>query len=77
MAFFLLVYDQHAGKLLQMTEYADADRDAALEMRFDLERQHRLEPNLEIVLLGARDADTLRLTHARYFKTVGELIANG
>ncbi len=77
MAFFLLVYDQHTGKLVQMDAFDDADRDAALEARFDLELKHRLEPNLEIVLLGARDEETLRQTHGRYFQTVGELIANG
>jgi hypothetical protein len=77
MAFFLLVYDQATGRLLQFTEYPDKDRAAALQARFQLERQHRLEPNLEVVLLGARDEDTLRVTHSRYFKTVGELIANG
>lgn len=77
MAFFLLVYDQTARKLLQLTAYGDAERDAALEARFDLERRHRLEPSLEVVLLGARDEATLRQTHARYFNTVSELIAQG
>lgn len=77
MAFFLLVYDQAAGKVIRLTEYSDADQDAGLQARFDLELQHRLEPNIEVVLLGARDEETLRETHGRYFKTVGELIANG
>lgn len=76
-AFFLIVYDQRAGKLVRKIEYGDADRDAALQARFDLELRHRLDPNLEVVLLGAKDEDTLRQTHGRYFKTVGELIANG
>ncbi len=77
MAFFLLVYDQQSGRLRQLTKYDDADQEAALQARFDLEIKHRLEPNLEVVLLGARDEDTLKQTHGRYFKTVGELIANG
>jgi hypothetical protein len=77
LAFFLLVYDQAAGKVTRLTEYSDADQDAGLQARFDLELQHRLEPNIEVVLLGARDEETLRETHGRYFKTVGELIANG
>lgn len=77
MAFFLLVYEQNAGRLMQMTRYPDAEQEAAMAARFALELKHRLEPNIEVVLLGARDEETLRETHARYFKTVGELIANG
>jgi hypothetical protein len=39
-----------------------------------LEREHRLEPHIEVVLLGARSEDVLKRTHARYFKTVRELV---
>jgi len=44
------------------------------ERRFALEREHRLEPHIEVVLLGARSEDVLKRTHARYFKTVRELV---
>lgn len=70
---FLIVYNQLTGKV-ELSEYADEARVAALERRFALEREHRLEPHIEVVLLGARSEDVLRRTHARYFKTVRELV---
>ena len=70
---FLIVYNQQTGAV-ELTEFADDDRDTALERRFALEREHRLEPHIEVVLLGARSEDVLRRTHARYFKTVRELV---
>lgn len=76
MAYFLLVYDQSTGELVQLTPYSDAERDSALAARFELEREHRLEPHIEVVVLGARDEETLRKTHARYFQTVHELLGS-
>ncbi len=70
---FLIVYNQLTGNV-ELTEYADDARHAALERRFALEREHRLEPHIEVVLLGARSEDVLKRTHARYFKTVRELL---
>jgi hypothetical protein len=73
---FLVVYNQTTGEV-EVEEYADEDRKAALDRRFALEREHRLEPHVEVVLLGARSRDVLERTHARYFQDIGELIANG
>ena len=70
---FLIVYNRLTGAVV-MNEYADDARAEALERRFALEREHRLEPHIEVVLLGARSEDVLRRTHARYFKTVRELV---
>jgi predicted nuclease of predicted toxin-antitoxin system len=70
---FLIVYNQQAGAV-HLDEYPDERRDDALARRFDLEREHRLEPHIEVVLLSARSQDVLRRTHARYFKTVQELV---
>jgi hypothetical protein len=70
---FLIVYNQLTGKV-ELKEYADDAREEALERRFALEREHRLEPHIEVVLLGARCEDVLKRTHARYFKTVRELV---
>jgi hypothetical protein len=69
---FLVVYNQLTGEV-ELSEYADDAREEALERRFALERDHRLEPHIEVVLLGARSEDVLKRTHARYFKTVREL----
>ena len=70
---FLIVYNQLTGKV-ELSEYADDAREEAMERRFALEREHRLEPHIEVVLLGARSEDVLKRTHARYFKTVRELL---
>jgi hypothetical protein len=70
---FLLVYDQVRGRVLLLEEYADADRAAALDKRFALEREHADDPNLEVIVLSAPDRASLDATHARYFKDVQEL----
>ena len=70
---FLIVYNQDTGDVT-VDRYGDDAREAAQERRFELEREHRLEPHIEVVLLGARSEEVLRRTHARYFKTVKELV---
>ena len=70
---FLIVYNQRTGDV-HLDAYDDDQRDQALADRFELERLHRLEPHMEVVLLSARSEDLLRQTHARYFKTVRELV---
>lgn len=70
---FLIVYNQTTGAIV-LKEYADDERETALARRFELEREHRLEPHIEVVLLSARSEDILRRTHGRYFKTVQELV---
>jgi hypothetical protein len=70
---FLIVYNQQTGDV-HLDAYDDDQRDQALADRFELERLHRLEPHMEVVLLSARSEDLLRQTHARSFKTVRELV---
>ena len=70
---FLIVYNQTTGDVT-VDRYDDDARDLAQQRRFALEREHRLEPHIEVVLLGARSEDVLHRTHARYFKTVRELM---
>jgi hypothetical protein len=64
MPLFLVVYNQKTGAV-HVDEFADVDRDAALARRFELEREHRLHPDIEVVLLGARSRDVLEQTRAR------------
>ena len=71
---FLLVYDRKAGKLLLDEEFAIDARDEALRKRFELEEQHRTDPNIEVVVLNAESREVLEHTHGRYFKTLRELI---
>lgn len=73
MTHFLLVYDQAAGRVVLIEEFADGERSAALDKRFALEREHASDSNLEIIVLSAPDRAALEATHGRYFKDVQEL----
>jgi hypothetical protein len=77
MPYFLVVYDQHAGELLELTRYEAAERDDALSARFAREVVERDRSYIEVVLLGAASEDALRRTHARYFQTAAEIAATG
>jgi hypothetical protein len=64
--YFLLVFDRASGHLVdEVTEFEHGQE--ALSARFDRERQERGNPNIELVVLGARDRRALERTHARYF----------
>ena len=71
---FLLVYERPRTRLVRMVEFAD--RGAALEARFAAEREHRGNPDIEVVVLSAASEQVLRQTHARYFQRDGQLMKN-
>jgi hypothetical protein len=73
MNYFLLVYNQRTGALVSMDAFPEVERAAAQAERFRREVAHAEEEGIEIVLLGAESEESLRETHGRYFKTVGEL----
>jgi len=74
MNYYLLVYDRHKGSLLvDPAAYSSDRRGEAVDERFRLERMYRLDPNVEVVLLGAESRADLERTHARYFKTFQEI----
>ena len=75
MRHFVLVYDQRLGHLVAPIEVFD-DSAAGVARRFELERLHRHDNAIEVVLLGAETEDQLRRTHSRYFKTADEIIAS-
>lgn len=77
MAQYLIVYDQRDGRIDVLEEFPDEERETALNRRFELELQHRGEPLVEVVLLGATSREDLLATHARYFKSVSELAEGG
>jgi hypothetical protein len=72
---FVLVYDQRLGRLVAPIEDF-ADSDTGMKRRFELEREHRSEPTIEVVMLSAESEVQIRRTHSRYFKTTAELIAD-
>jgi hypothetical protein len=72
MKHFLVSYKRSEGRLLELRDLG-TDSVAAFKERARLEGAHRLDPDVEIVLLTAPSLEALERTHARYFKTVGEL----
>jgi hypothetical protein len=71
--YFLLTYDRRRRKVVDTIEFPYEERDRALAARAALIQEHREDPDLEIVLLGANSLDDLKKTHSRYFKTVEQL----
>ncbi|MET9853268.1 hypothetical protein ABZY57_10025 [Streptomyces sp. NPDC006450] len=69
----LVVYDRAAGTLVRELEFTH--RKDALAERFRVEREHRNHQNIEVVVLTARSRSDLLETHARYFRTMGGLLA--
>ena len=71
MKYHLLIYDRPRGKLLLEKEFTD--RSTALHARFQAEREGVARDGVEVVVLSADSAEAIRLTHGRYFKTIGQL----
>jgi hypothetical protein len=72
---FLLVFDRSKGALIKLTEYSV--RSEALQARFDVERLHRHDPSIEVVVLSARSEGDLGRTHARYFEDTPQIAHRG
>jgi hypothetical protein len=64
MAYFLLVFDRAAGRVLEQVEFADSDE--AVRARFRREADG-VPPEVEVVVLGAENIEALHATHGRYF----------
>lgn len=62
---FLIVFDHGQQRLISADEFSDATE--AANAYAELERLHRGNENLEIVLVGADSLDTIRQTHGNYF----------
>jgi len=66
MIHFLLVFDRREGRVLSQQEFDT--RSAAMAGRFEAERLHKGNPDIEVVVLGAQSVAELKRTHARYFQ---------
>lgn len=62
---FLLVYDVRQQRLVRQDDFRDAKEAAAAYER--LEAEHRMDRDLEIVLVGADSLATIMRTHGHYF----------
>lgn len=71
---FLLVYDRSEGQIIQAGEYRQPG--AALRARFEAERRHGDNRDIEVVVLGADSWASLFRTHSRYFTRVQDLAQN-
>jgi hypothetical protein len=71
---YLVVFDRSKALVLRHKRYSD--RNEALEARFAAEREHRDEPDIEVVVLGAQSWEALKRTHGRYFKGFDQLAAS-
>ena len=72
---FLIEYDRPSGTLVQVKEFDESQRDVARRTRLDLElRLNREGSQHEVVILEAPNEEALRLSHARYFKDVSDLV---
>lgn len=71
MRYFLVVYDRASGKQLALKEFAP--REDATRERFEREIVERERAGVEVVVLGASSIESLRKTHSRYFRSLGQL----
>jgi hypothetical protein len=62
----LLVYSLVEQRLIDQEEFDDGER--AMSRYFEVERDHRDDKTVEIVLIAADSLDTIRYTHASYFR---------
>ncbi len=63
---FILVFDRHAGHLVQRLDFG-TEAKAAVTRYEALEEQYRDAPHMDIVLVGSDSIDTVKVTHANYF----------
>ncbi|MGH8905933.1 MAG: hypothetical protein ACRD0K_05345 [Egibacteraceae bacterium] len=77
MRYFLLVYDQLKGEVLEFQEFQDHERLEALAARFEREAQTLRQTHIEVVVLGAESREALERTHARYFKSPRQILLAG
>jgi len=71
--YFLLVYDKGEGRIREEREFDAADGARAFVERGDLMMRYRLDPNIEVAVLGAESRDDLTKTHSRYFESLKTL----
>lgn len=75
MNYYLIVYDRIRGEVLEEHEYPAKDADLAWALREKLVSDTIIDPNVEVVLLRSRSRADLAKTHARYFKSVKDIVS--
>jgi hypothetical protein len=71
---FLIEYDRARGRIVNISNFKDSDREKAEESRLELELAlNARRVDREIVLLEAESEEAVRKTHRRYFEDLSEL----
>ncbi len=74
--FFLIEYDRGKGKIVSLTTFDNSERLKAQDSRLALELSlHGRGIEREVVLLDGASEDAVRLTHARYFEDLEQLVS--
>lgn len=72
---YLVIYNRSEGRIVRHRAFRRSDQ--AMAARFAAEREFAGQPDIEVVVLGAKSWASLPLTHARYFKDGKELAEAG
>ncbi|MDO5067113.1 MAG: hypothetical protein Q4D96_07535 [Propionibacteriaceae bacterium] len=64
---FLLVFDREVGHLIQQRDFG-TKMDEAIAAYQRLEREHFGDPRYDILLVGSDSIETVKVTHASYFR---------
>lgn len=70
---FLVVYNRRTGENT-VQEFPDGRGREAIRKRFEVERKHRGDSDIEVVVLVSSSRDELKKTHSRYFRSAGEIM---
>jgi hypothetical protein len=71
---FLVIYNRRTG-VNSVREFPPGQGRQAIRARFEEERRHRDEPDIEVVVLGSKSRDELMKTHSRYFRSARDLVS--
>ena len=72
---FLIEYERARGLIMMMRSFDNSEREAAEEMRLNLELDlNAKRGDNEVVLLEATSEEALRKTHRRYFENLSQLL---
>jgi hypothetical protein len=72
MSHFLVIFDRLRRADAEVQRIDDPEE--AMERLFAIERELRADSDRGVVLLVAVDEETIRATHAHYFKSFDELV---
>jgi hypothetical protein len=68
---YLIVFDRSKSAILRYEAFST--RQAALQARFEVERELGRNSDIEVVVLGASSPEALKRTHSRYFRGLRQL----